>query len=145
MQHRDLIESAASLTTPGPLSIAEYSEKKNLLTELVNSSLAMRPDLTFLVGIEGRRLSEEYNRHFALLMESLFLHHNPQALVDNTLWAYKTYYRQGFDPEYWETNIKMWMTAAKTVLSDRCIDELLGFYQWLLNHKENFIDLSDST
>lgn len=69
MKDDKLMASAAQLTQPTAAVVAGFSQKREILSAMVNQAMNERHDLLSLVGADGVRMSEDNNRNFPLFME----------------------------------------------------------------------------
>lgn len=138
-----LIASAARLTPPSAGALAEFTAHREALAARVNRAMAQRPDLEKLVGADGRRMSEDNNRNFALFMESLMGHFQPEVLADTALWVFRAYRAHGFRSIYWPANLNTWRESLEAVLSREAFEEIEPFYAWLITHIPVFTALTE--
>ncbi|MFP4087228.1 MAG: hypothetical protein ACLFUL_10605 [Desulfobacteraceae bacterium] len=143
MTREELIESARLLKQPGGSAVQAFSEKREEMAAQVNQAMALRPDLEKLVGADGKRMSEDNNRNFALFMESLLTHFQAEVIVDTALWVFRAYRAHGFDTLYWPANLNAWITCLKEKISREAFEDISPFYVWLITHIPVFVKLTD--
>lgn len=139
-----LMASAKLLTPPPAAAVAEFSEKREALSAMVNRAMNEREDLLKLVGADGVRMSEDNNRNFPLFMESLFLEYHPEVLVDTALWVFRSYRSHGFAPIYWPANLDTWVEILRRELSPQSFTAIFDFYRWLIINIPIFTALTDA-
>lgn len=138
MNKRDLFLSAARLTPPSRPAIVAYKKHQEHMTREVTRRLLSRPDLDSLVGAGNRPMMEDSVRNHARFMESLFAAYDHRMFVETILWVYRAFRAHGFKMAYWAAQLSEWQTVLRETLQSEDVDEILPFYEWMMENQPAF-------
>jgi hypothetical protein len=143
MTKEDLIKSAGMLKQPSHEAGKEYGTKKEILAAEMNKLMASRKDISVLIGENNIKMMEDNHRNHVRFMSSVFLHYNPEVLVDTVLWVFRAYRSHGFHLTYWPAQLDQWVEIFKTQLSAETYKEIYPFYDWMIVNQPAFVSESD--
>ncbi len=143
MQRIDLIKTAEKLQQVSPKSTAEYSSKKDHLVDLINKKMESRADLLEMVGAGNVEMMKDNHANHARFLESIFVLHSPEVLVDTVLWVFRAYRSRNFSSTYWAAQLNTWIELYKKELSPECYQEIYPYYNWMQIHIPTFNRLAE--
>jgi len=143
MQREDLIQSASMLKQVSEKSAAEYSSKRDHLVELLNKIMENRTDLLDMVGIGNVDMMRDNHANHARFLESIFIQHDTEVLVDTVLWVFRAYRSRNFSPTYWAAQLNAWIELYKKELTAECYQEVYPYYKWMQINIPTFNKLAE--
>lgn len=143
MTKSDLLKSAQELNQVGQGMTDEYSSKRDLLVNLMNAQMLERLDIKEMVGADNEDMMKDNHANHARFLESIFLNHNPEVLLDTVLWVFRAYRSRNFSSTYWSAQLNTWLEIYKENLSDDCYQSIYPYYNWMLINIPFFNDLAE--
>jgi len=143
MEKSQLLVSAKKLVQPTQSTANEFIEKRELLCVLVINRLKMDEHFLKSVAEEKIRIAFDNTMNFSNFMESLFVIYLPEVFVETSYWAIKTYRPHGFQPDYWRIHLEIWCSILKTELTDKSYNEIIPFFEWLMENISVFTELTN--
>jgi hypothetical protein len=143
MTRNELIEAAAALSPASREAAGEYRQKSEAMAAELNTLMGSRPDLETLIGGENRSMMEENHRNHARFISSLLISYSPDVFVHTVLWVFRAYRSHGFTLTYWPAQLDTWLQLFKKHLSQNSFTEIYPFYEFMLIHQPDFVDLSE--
>lgn len=143
MQREDLIRTAEKLKQVSEASAAEFSSKRDHLVDLLNQKMESRADLSDLVGEDNIDMMKDNHANHARFLESIFIQHEPEVLVDTVLWVFRAYRSRNFSSTYWAAQLNAWIELYKKELSPACFQEIYPYYNWMQIHIPAFNTLAE--
>jgi len=131
MNRNDLIATARKLKQVSEKSAAEYNSKRDMLVGLMNTRMEKRPDLLDMVGTGNVEMMKDNHANHARFLESIFVQHSPEILVDTILWVFRAYRSRNFSSTYWAAQLNSWIEIYKKELSPECFLEIYPYYKWM--------------
>jgi len=143
MQREDLIQSASKLKQVSEKSAAEYSSKRDHLVDLLNKKMENRSDLLEMVGVSNVDMMKDNHANHARFLESIFIQHDTEVLVDTVLWVFRAYRSRNFSSTYWAAQLNAWIELYKNELSAECYQEVYPYYNWMQINIPTFNKLAE--
>lgn len=143
MQREDLIQSASMLKQVSEKSAAEYSAKRDHLVDLLNKRMEGRADLLDLVGVGNVEMMKDNHANHARFLESIFVQHDPEVLVETVLWVFRAYRSRNFSSTYWAAQLNAWIELYKKELTPECYLEVYPYYYWMQINIPTFNKLAE--
>jgi len=143
MERADLITSAQNLLQVNEKIASEYSLKRESLVEEMNKKMVARPDVVDMVGVNNLEMMKDNHANHARFLESIFMQHSPEILVDTVLWVFRAYRMRNFSTTYWAAQLNTWIEIYKKELSPECFQAIYPYYYWMQINIPNFVKLSD--
>jgi hypothetical protein len=143
MNRDNLILSAQKLQQVSAKIAAEFSSKKDMLVEQMNVKMQNRPDVIDMVGADNLEMMKDNHANHARFLESIFLQHSPEVLVDTVLWVFRAYRSRNFKSTYWAAQLNTWIELYKTELSKECFREIYPYYNWMQINIPTFNNLAE--
>ena len=131
MYREKLIQSAGALKQVTSSSAAEFGAKRETLVARMNLVMNSRPDLIQLVGANNVEMMKDNHANHARFIESIFVNHSPEVLVDTVLWVFRAYRSRNFSSTYWAAQLNTWIEIYKKELSPECFSEVYPYYNWM--------------
>ncbi len=131
MDRNDLIRTAEKLKQVSEKSAAEFGSKREALVVLMNRKMESRPDLIDMVGLGNVEMMKDNHANHARFLESIFIMHSPEVLVDTVLWVFRAYRSRNFSSTYWAAQLNTWIEIYKKELSFECFQEIYPYYNWM--------------
>jgi hypothetical protein len=144
MNRNDLINTAQKLKQVSEKSAAEYNSKRDMLVDLMNKKMEKRPDLLDLVGTGNVEMMKDNHANHARFLESIFVQHSPEILVDTVLWVFKAYRSRNFSSTYWAAQLNSWIEICKKELSPECFTEIYPYYNWMQINIPTFNQIAET-
>lgn len=145
MDKNELLKTARLLSQVDKDSAAEYSDKRDALVDKMNKIMAARPDLADMIGENNSQMMMDNNANQARFMESIFIQHNPEMLVDTLMWVFRAYRSRNFSPTYWSAQLNGWIEVYKEQLSQECFKAIYPYYNWMQINIPVFNKLADES
>lgn len=143
MKREDLIQTAALLNQVSEKSASEYSSKKDHLVDLLNKRMESRADLLEMVGVGNVDMMKDNHANHARFLESIFIQHSPEVLVDTVLWVFRAYRSRNFSSTYWAAQLNAWIELYKRELTPSCFQEIYPYYNWMQINIPSFNKLAE--
>ena len=143
MDRDDLIKTAGNLRQVSEKSVSEYSFKRNGLVDLLNKKMESREDLPDMVGIGNIDMMKDNHANHARFLESIFIQHSPEVLVDTVLWVFRAYRSRNFRSTYWSAQLNSWIEILEKELSKECFSEIYPYYNWMQINIPTFNKLAE--
>lgn len=143
MDRNDLIKTAEKLKQVSVKSAAEFGSKKDDLVTLMNKKMENRPDLLEMVGDGNVEMMKDNHANHARFLESVFIQHSPEILVDTVLWVFRAYRSRNFSSTYWAAQLNTWIEIYKNELSPECFQEVYPYYNWMQINIPTFNKLAE--
>lgn len=143
MDRTDLIKTAEKLKQVSVKSAAEFGSKKEMLVNLMNKKMEIRPDLLEMVGNGNVEMMKDNHANHARFLESVFVQHSPEILVDTVLWVFRAYRSRNFSSTYWAAQLNTWIEIYKNELSLECFQEVYPYYNWMQINIPTFNKLAE--
>ena len=143
MDRTDLIKTAEKLEQVSVKSAAEFGSKKDDLVALMNKKMESRPDLVEMVGDGNVEMMKDNHANHARFLESVFVQHSPEILVDTVLWVFRAYRSRNFSSTYWAAQLNSWIEIYKNELSPECFQEVYPYYNWMQINIPTFNKLAE--
>lgn len=143
MDSDDLILSAKKLQQVSTKSASEFGAKKDLLVEQMNVKMLNRSDIIDMVGADNLEMMKDNHANHARFLESLFIHHSPETLVDTILWVFRAYRSRNFKSTYWAAQLNTWIELYKIELTKECYEEIYPYYNWMQINIPTFNNLAE--
>ncbi len=143
MDRTDLIKTAEKLEQVSEKSAAEFGSKKDNLVALMNKKMESRPDLVEMVGDGNVEMMKDNHANHARFLESVFVQHSPEILVDTVLWVFRAYRSRNFSSTYWAAQLNGWIEIYKNELSPECFQEVYPYYNWMQINIPTFNKLAE--
>lgn len=144
MYREKLIQSAGALKQVTPSSATEFGAKREILVARMNLVMGNRPDLIQLVGADNVEMMKDNHANHARFIESIFVNHSPEVLVDTVLWVFRAYRSRNFSSTYWAAQLNTWIEIYKKELSPECFSEVYPYYNWMQINIPLFNTLAES-
>jgi hypothetical protein len=122
---------------------AEYASKRERLVDLLNQKMLGRADLKNLVGEDNIDMMKDNHANHARFLESIFVQHEPEVLVDTVLWVFRAYRSRNFSSTYWAAQLNAWIELYKQELSPVGFAEIYPYYNWMQIHIPTFNKLAE--
>lgn len=143
MNRNDLIRTAEKLQQVSTESTKEFSAKRDYLVALMNQKMESRPDLIDMVGQGNIEMMKDNHANHARFLESVFISHSPEVLVDTVLWVFRAYRSRNFSSTYWAAQLNTWIEIYRNELSSRCFSEIYPYYNWMQINIPTFNKLAE--
>ncbi len=143
MERNDLIKTAEKLQQVSTAIVAEYSSKRETLVNLMNKKMESRADLLDMVGAGNVEMMKDNHANHARFLESIFIQHSPEILVDTVLWVFRAYRSRNFSSTYWAAQLNLWIEIYKRELSPECFMEIYPYYNWMQINIPTFNQLAE--
>jgi len=144
MTKQELINTAAQLQPPPSAATQEYQNKVEQLAACINSRMSARADLDRLIGAGNLEMMHNNHRNHARFIASLLAAYDPQVLVETILWVFRAYRAHGFQQTYWPAQLDTWIEVLREELSEPAFSAIYPFYQWMLQHQPQLVQLSEA-
>ncbi len=131
MNKEQLLKTAAQLQQVSEKAANEFTEKRESLVSLMNTRMEQRMDIIQIVGEDNLLMMKDNHANHARFLESIFINHVPEVLVDTILWVFRAYQSRGFDSTYWSAQLNSWLQIYKNELSKECYREISPYYHWM--------------
>lgn len=131
MSKNELIKTAKKLKQLDEKLATEFSEKRDLLVELMNTKMLSRTDIVQMVGEDNLEMMKDNHANHARFMESVFFAYNPEIIVDTVLWVFRAYRSRNFGSTYWAAQLNTWLVLYKEKLSPECYNAVYPYYNWM--------------
>lgn len=131
MSKNELIKTAKKLKQLDEKLATEFSEKRDLLVELMNTKMLSRTDIAQMVGEDNLEMMKDNHANHARFMESVFFAYNPEIIVDTVLWVFRAYRSRNFGSTYWAAQLNTWLVLYKEKLSPECYNAVYPYYNWM--------------
>lgn len=138
MKLEELLASARGLEEVSAKAATEYQKKGSELVQELNKLMLQRADLESLIGNDNQDMMIDNHTNHQCFMLSIFLSFQPDILVDTILWVFRAYKSHGFSMRYWPAQLEGWLSVFPQTLSPETRSEIEPYYNWMLNHIENF-------
>lgn len=138
----ELIKEAQTLKQPSEAAQEEFSKKKSTLIEKLNNLLLSTHGFEQAVRAERIEMLKDNHYNQFRFMESIYNNFNPEVFVNIITWAFSVYRSHNFDTMYWDFLFPAVLQVYKNTLSEKTFSELAPFYQWMADHKDDFIRIS---
>jgi hypothetical protein len=138
-----LLQTAGQLTQVQEKTASEYSRKMDQLVAQMNAKILVRKDIKELVGENNLDMMKDNHANHARFMNSMFMHYNPEVIVETVLWVFRAYRSHGFTTNYWAAQLNIWIELMKNELSKEAYAEIFPYYQWMQINIPLFVKLSD--
>ena len=142
MNKEGLIESASKLKRANTNTVEEYTDKSDMLVAKLNAAMLSLIDINEIVGYDNIGMMKNNHTNHVRFMAAIVEKNNPEVLVDTILWVFNTYINHGFQPKYWEVQLKCWKTILKEELTPVSYKEIIPFYEWIFNNINTIVELS---
>jgi hypothetical protein len=143
MNRENLFTSARKLQQVSPKSAAEFGLKREHLVDVMNKKMEMRADLLDMVGAGNVEMMRDNHANHARFLESIFVQHSPETLVDTVLWVFRAYRSRNFGSTYWAAQLNTWIDIYKVELSPECYQEIYPYYNWMQINIPTFNKLAE--
>ncbi|MCL3781461.1 hypothetical protein EMN47_13810 [Prolixibacteraceae bacterium JC049] len=143
MNKLELQNSANLLPRVSEETANNYRAKTGAMTEQVNQILLENEAIDCLIGNENIDLMKNNHENHASFMVSILDNFKAEILVNTILWVFKVYRSRGFNPAYWQEQLHGWIAAVKTHIDTQHQKEIIDYYQWMLDHVNDFTELTD--
>jgi len=104
-----------------------------------------RADLLEMVGDGNVNMMKDNHANHARFMESIFVQHSSEILVDTVLWVFRAYRSRNFSSTYWAAQLNAWIELYKKELSAECYQEIYPYYNWMQINIPTFNNLAEET
>lgn len=131
MNKEHLLKTAGQLLQVSIKSVEEFSSKRDYLVNLMNQAMLLRPDLVAIVGDGNVEMMKDNHANHARFLESIFVQHQPEVLVDTVLWVFRAYRSRNFASTYWAAQLNTWIEIYRKELSPECFSEVYPYYNWM--------------
>lgn len=138
----ELIREAQKLRQPSEAAKAEFSDKKSRMIEKLNNLLLSTHGFEQAVPAERIEMLKDNHYNQFRFMESIYNNFNAEVFVNIIAWAFSVYQNHNFDLLYWDYLFPAVQQVYKEELSQTAFRELSPFYQWMADHKNDFIRIS---
>lgn len=143
MTKSELLISAQKLEQVSQEMADEFSSKRDLLVNLMNTKMLERQDIKEMVGENNVNMMKDNHANHARFLESIFLNHNPEVLLDTVLWVFRAYRSRNFSSTYWAAQLNTWLEIYKENLSDACYQAVYPYYNWMQINIPSFNALAE--
>ncbi len=143
MDKQDLMKSAGKIEPPSDEAADEFSSKKEEIALKQKKKMKERDDLEELIGDGNLSMLEDNLENMVDFFDSIFINYDPKVLVDNVHWVFRTYRSHGFRPEFWLVNLNTFVDIIDEYLSEESFKELDKVLQWMIDHVDEFIELTE--
>lgn len=143
MTKSDLLKTAQKIKELSEEMADEFSSKRVLLVDLMNTKMAKRSDLAELVGENNIDMMKDNHANHARFLESLFYSYNPEVFVDTVLWVFRAYRSRNFSSTYWAAQLNAWLEIYKENLSENCFNAIYPYYNWMQINIPSFNSLAE--
>ncbi len=124
-------------------AVEEYRKEAENLIEHVNKDLKSRGDIGELIGNNSQEVMYENHENHAAFMANVFKLNDYKLLKRTVSWVYRTYYNHGFSYDYFPVELRSWKEAVDNFLSPESGEEIKRIYSFLIEHHQDFIELSE--
>lgn len=131
MNRSNLIKSAQNLKQVDLKYSKEYSSKRSSLVNIINKKMCARPDVLEMVGKNNLEMMKDNHANHARFLESIFIQHSPETLVDTIIWVFRAYRSRNFSSTYWAAQINTWIEIYEKELSPDCFAAIYPYYNWM--------------
>lgn len=142
MTKTHLLSSAQKLPQVGTSEATEFSNKRDMLVQLMNTKMAKRSDVQDLVGENNIDMMKDNHANHARFMDSIFHEFNPEVLTDTVLWVFRAYRSRNFKSTYWAAQLNTWIELYKENLSTECFKAIYPYYNWMQINIPTFNELA---
>lgn len=143
MTKSGLLQSAHNLKVPSPEASSDYQDKLPLMVDQVDKKMISHKDLHLLIGENNTEMMLHNHKNHGQFMSSMFQCYQPEVLVETIVWVFNSYQSHGFKLAYWEYQLSVWVRILQKQLLPKSFEEILPFYQWMIENQENFANLAD--
>jgi len=143
MERNQLIATATSIYSFSEETAKEFTRKRELLVNQINSKMLSRSDIEMMVGDKNLALMQDNHANHARFMESMLKSYDPEVMVDTILWVFRSYRSRGFHATYWAAQLNAWCEVFKENLSPDSGEKILCIYSWMIVNIPTFTSLSD--
>lgn len=140
-----LIEDATKIPLVPLPATAEYRQKTDQMTGLIDTELASRPDIMELLGNNALQVMYDNHRHHALFMATVFGVGGYELLARTVPWVYRSYHSHGFSYDYFPIELRAWQKAVSVCMDAELGQEISAVYSWMINAHENMISLAETS
>ncbi|THB78739.1 MAG: hypothetical protein D6B25_03525 [Desulfobulbaceae bacterium] len=144
MTKDDLVSSAKSLEFQEKAA-DDYSEKRGEMVSRVNSKMASRDDIDFLIGEANLEMMKDNHANHGLFIESMLHSYNPEVLVETIHWVFRAYKSRNFHDNYWAAQLNAWCMVIEDTLSEESAKAVLPLYHWMTVNIPQFNALSEQS
>jgi MerR family transcriptional regulator, light-induced transcriptional regulator len=137
-----LIDEIKKVDRISPHAADAYERANDRLIDFVNKELEGNPRLRELIGGNVVDVMRNNHRNHAAFMANVFKIGSYELLVRTIPWVYRAYRARGFSYEYFPVELTAWRQAVAECLDDSNSAEIIGVYNWMVDHHENMIKLS---
>ena len=142
MTKDDLLSTAQKLQQVGNNEATEFSNKRDMLVQLMNTKMAKRSDVKDLVGENNLDMMKDNHANHARFMDSIFHEFNAEVLTDTVLWVFRAYRSRNFKSTYWAAQLNTWIELYKENLSEECFKAIYPYYNWMQINIPSFNELA---
>lgn len=140
---RRLLESARTIPRPSEGAAKAFAERADAMAAAVSARMLARGDIHDLVGPDSLGLLLETHRNHVRFVAALLEEFDASVLVRTVSWVLHTYRAHGFKPQYWRHQLESWMAVLRVHLPEHAQEEIMEIYEWMEEHLEDFILISD--
>ena len=144
MTMEELLVQAGRLPRIPPAAIAAYQQSSPVLTKYVDEKLCCMTDIHTLIGNNSMQVMLDNHANHAAFMETVFSLGNYALLCKTIPWVYHSYHSHHFSYDYFPVELRAWKEAIETSLDRDLMSPILTVYDWMLEHHESFIQLSQA-
>ncbi len=137
-----LVREAQRLPSVNPETAAAYQTHIPALKKYVDERMKQETSIQDLLGPNSLEVMYENHRHHARLMACIFSIGDYELLVNTVLWVYRRYRAHGVSFDYFPLELKSWMKAVESILSEEQAKKINRIYSWLIDKHETIIELS---
>ncbi|MDJ0623792.1 MAG: cobalamin-dependent protein [Desulfocapsaceae bacterium] len=138
-----IIEDATKIPLVPLASVAEYRQKTEEMTSLVDAELASRPDIMELLGYNALQVMYENHKHHALFMATVLGVGGYELLARTVPWVYRSYHSHGFSYDYFPIELEAWQKAISRCLDKELGREISAVYSWMIDAHDKMIKLAE--
>lgn len=143
MTKSELLLSAQKLEQVSQKMADEFSSKRDVLVNLMNTKMLDRHDLKEMVGADNVDMMKDNHANHARFLESIFIDFQPEVLLDTVLWVFRAYRSRNFSSTYWAAQLNTWLEIYKENLSDDCYKAIYPYYNWMQINIPSFNALAE--
>ena len=137
-------KSIAEIPAASPDAARAYEKAADRLLDHVNRALEKDPQIRELIGGNPFELMRNNHSNHAAFMTTVFKLNAYELLVRTLPWVYRAYHARGFSYDYFPLELTAWKQAVEQTLDGIHSAEIIRIYDWMIDHHENAIRLSES-
>ena len=140
----EMLKKARELPLVPLAATTEFKYFIPVLTKYVDDKLLSMPRIISLISNNSPQVMIDNHKNHAEFMATVFSIGNYELLCKTVPWVYRSYHSHKFSYDYFPVELKAWQEAIERYIDKNLSEAIITIYDWLINHHEQFIALSQS-